>query len=409
LIILKKKLDFKFAFHNTIHLKFGGFFMSGYNKWLSLILFPLFGMISLSSHSASLADSVTLYTPNTRISVPPGESISYSIDVINDSKELVNLGIVIAGMPRGWNYTLKWGSWDIGQIAILPEKKQTLTLEVDVPLKVNKGTYRFRVIAGKDYSLPLTVQITEQGTFDSEFTAKQGNMEGHSNQAYTFNTVLKNRTAEKQLYSLRADVPPGWIVTFKPNYIQATSVEIEPNATTDISVEINPPDNIEAGTYRIPVNASNNSTLASVTLEIVIKGTYSMELTTPTGLLSTSITAGNEKDVTLLIKNTGSIELTNITMNDVSPLNWNINFEPDTVEKLEPGKNVKILATIKADKKAIAGDYAVTIEAKTTETSSKSSFRVSVKTPLLLGWIGIMIILAAIGSIFYLFKKFGRR
>jgi uncharacterized membrane protein len=383
--------------------------MSAYSRWLSLILFPLFGIMSLSSHAAFMADSVILYTPNTSISVPPGESISYTIDIINNSKELVTLGVTLAGLPRGWDYTLKWGAWDIGEISILPEEKQSLTLKVDVPLKVNKGTYRFRVTAGDDYSLPFTVRVTGKGTFESQFTVKQVNMEGHSNQAYTFNTVLSNRTAEKQLYSLRADVPAGWKVTFKANYVQATSVEIEPNTTKDISIEIDPPDNIKAGTYNIPVYAGNNSTSATATLEIVIRGTYSMELTTRTGLLSTRITAGNERDVEFIIINSGSIELSNITMDAAPPLNWNVSFEPDKIEKLEPGKNMRVLATIKADKKAIAGDYVVNLEAKTLETSSQSALRVSVKTPVLLGWIGILIILAAIGSIFYLFKKFGRR
>ena len=234
-------------------------------------------------------------------------------------------------------------------------------------------------------------------------------MEGHANANFTFNAVLNNRTAEKQVYALRANALPGWVVTFKANYIQATSVEIEPNTTKDISIEINPPDNIEAGTYRIPVSAGNNSTSASLTLEVVVTGTFNMDLTTPTGLLSTNITRGDEKKVELLVRNTGSSPLTNINMTSSSPVNWNVSFDPAKVEKLEPGANAQVFATIKADKKAIAGDYVTNIEAKTTETSSKATFRISVKTPMLLGWIGILVILAAIGSVWYLFKKYGRR
>ncbi len=132
---------------------------------------------------------------------------------------------------------------------------------------------------------------------------------------FTFTAKLKNSTTEKQLYALRANAQRGWIVTFKANYIQATSVEVEPNATEDITIEINPPDNIEAGTYRIPVSAGTNTTSAALTLEVVITGTYSMELTTPTGLLSTGITAGDEKRMELLIRNTGSSDLTGIKLN----------------------------------------------------------------------------------------------
>jgi len=350
-----------------------------------------------------------LYTPYTRISVPPGESVDYSIDLINNSKELKNLGVVISGMPNGWTWVLKSGAWNIGQIAILPGQKQVLSLKVNVPLKVNKGTYWFRIVAGEYYSLPLAIIVSEQGSFETELTTQQANMEGHANANFTFNAVLNNRTAEKQLYALRANALPGWVVTFKANYIQATSVEVEPNTTKDVSIEINPPDNIEAGTYRIPVSTGNNATTAALTLEVVITGTFNMDLTTPTGLLSTSITRGDEKKVELLVRNTGSSPRTGITLSAASPVNWNVSFEPAKLERIEPGKNAQVFATIKADKKAIAGDYVTNIEAKTTETSSKATFRISVKTPMLLGWIGIFIILAAIGSVWYLFKKYGRR
>ncbi len=74
-----------------------------------------------------------------------------------------------------------------------------------------------------------------------------------------------------------------------------------------------------------------------------------------------------------------------------------------------PGQTEKVYATIKADKKAIPGDYVTVIDAKTLEANSTISFRISVKTPILMGWLGIFIIIAAFSSVFYLFRKFGRR
>jgi uncharacterized membrane protein len=79
------------------------------------------------------------------------------------------------------------------------------------------------------------------------------------------------------------------------------------------------------------------------------------------------------------------------------------------VAKLLPGKDVQVFATIKAYKKAITGDYVTSLEAKTPEISSNVSFRIAVKTPMLWGWIGILIIFGALGSLYYLFRKYGRR
>jgi uncharacterized membrane protein len=68
-----------------------------------------------------------------------------------------------------------------------------------------------------------------------------------------------------------------------------------------------------------------------------------------------------------------------------------------------------VTATIKADKNAIAGDYVVSMTAKTAEKSSDATLRMTVKTSVLWGWIGILIIIAVIGGVYYLFRKYGRR
>ena len=118
--------------------------MAARTKWLRNLLLPLIGILSLISLAASADDNVTLYTPYTKISVPPGESIEYIIDVINNSKEIQNVDISVAGMPRGWIYILKSGTWTISQLSILPGEKKSFSLKVDVPLRVNKGNYRFK-------------------------------------------------------------------------------------------------------------------------------------------------------------------------------------------------------------------------------------------------------------------------
>jgi uncharacterized membrane protein len=379
------------------------------NKSFKIILSAFLVVLSLKCYSSVTKDSVTLYTPYTRVAVSPGESIDFTVDAINNTMQMQNVDIFPEGMPRGWNYTLKAGTWNISQISILPGERKNLSFKADVPLKVNKGSYRFRLLAGNNGVLPITVTVTEQGTFKTEFKADQTNMQGNSSAAFTFNPTLKNLTSDKQLYALMAEAPRGWNVSFKFNYQLVTSVNVEANNSANITVEIKPPQGIEAGTYKIPVSAATASTSATTVLEVVITGSYGMELSTPTGLLSTSITAGDSKRVELSITNTGSSELTDVALEFSAPINWDITFDPKKIDKIQPGKVAKAFATIKADKKAIAGDYVTNIDSKTPEVSSKISLRVSVETPLLYGWVGILVILAALGSIYYLFRKYGRR
>jgi len=373
---------------------------------LKLFLLILFSLVS--GHVA-LAQNLSLYTPYTKVSVPPGEAIDYAIDLINNSSAIKTTDIAVVGLPKGWDFELKSGDWRVEQLSVLPKEKKNFSLKVNVPLKINKGTYRFQVVAKGHTSLPLMVVVSEQGTYKTEFTSDQTNMEGAANATFTYNATLRNRTAEQQVYALRAQTPPGWNISFRANGKQVSSVDIEANRTQDITIEIDPPDEIEAKTYKIPVLAGTTNTSAALDFEVVIKGSTKIELTTPTGLLSSDITAGDSKRVQLVVKNTGSGDLKNIEMKFSAPANWDVVFEPTKIPFLRSGSTDDVFATIKADKKAIAGDYVVNLEAKTPEVSSKASFRVSVETSLLWGWLGIFIILAALGGVYYLIRKYGRR
>lgn len=373
---------------------------------LKLFLLILFSLVS--GHIA-LAQNLSLYTPYTKVSVPPGEAIDYAIDLINNSSAIKTTDIAVVGLPKGWDFELKSGDWRVEQLSVLPKEKKNFSLKVNVPLKINKGTYRFQVVAKGHTSLPLMVVVSEQGTYKTEFTSDQTNMEGAANATFTYNATLRNRTAEQQVYALRAQTPPGWNISFRANGKQVSSVDIEANRTQDITIEIDPPDEIEAKTYKIPVLAGTTNTSAALDFEVVIKGSTKIELTTPTGLLSSDITAGDSKRVQLVVKNTGSGDLKNIEMKFSAPANWDVVFEPTKIPFLRSGSTDDVFATIKADKKAIAGDYVVNLEAKTPEVSSKASFRVSVETSLLWGWLGIFIILAALGGVYYLIRKYGRR
>ena len=378
-------------------------------NYLNLLLVLLAGFLPLSMQAAEPEKKVILYTPYTKIAVPPGESVNYNIDVINNGDKVKNADITIKGMPRGWKYEIKAGTWTVNQLSVLPKEKKNFSLKVDIPLKVNKGTYRFSVMAEGLGELPLSITVSKQGTYQTDFTTNQPNMQGNSKSTFTFNATLKNQTADQQLYALMAQAPRGWNVVFKANYKQATSAQVEPNATQNITIDINPPANVEAGTYKIPVRAATSTTSADMELEVVITGTSQMELTTPRGLLSTEITAGDTKRIDLVIKNTGSAELKDIQLSANKPVDWEVTFEPTKIDRLKAGETANAVAVVKASKKALPGDYVTKISAKTPEVNSTADFRIAVRTPMIWGWMGVLVILIALGCVYFLFRKYGRR
>ncbi|MFA7139652.1 MAG: NEW3 domain-containing protein [Proteiniphilum sp.] len=366
-------------------------------------------LIILSGVQAATAQSLRLYTPYPRITVPPGETIDYTIDLINNGGAIATAEVGLEGIPKDWKLTLRSGGWNAQVISVLPREKKSLNLKVELPYDIEKGVYTFRVTARGHSVLPLTVEVSEQGTVKTVFTADQANMQGHATSDFNFRTKLENQTGEKQLYALSSQAPRGWTVVFKPNYQQATSVEIEPGQSKDIPVEMKAPYNVKAGKYIIPVVASTGSSSARLELVVDVSGSYGIELTTTDGRLSEKITAGRHRNIELVVRNSGSTDLNSVRMSAGNPQGWEVSFTPDTIPLVAAGESVQVKARMRAYEKAIPGDYVINLTAQTPEATSTASFRMSVKTPLLWGWLGILIILGAVGTVVYLFRKYGRR
>ncbi|MGV3489102.1 MAG: NEW3 domain-containing protein [Tuberibacillus sp.] len=381
-------------------------------KRLSVFLVVALFLFTGWGHVTHAAGGIELYTPYTGISVAPGDNVTYDVDVINHTGSIQDVTFSVKNLPKGFTAKLSAGSWEVHQLSVKPGESQKMTVDLSVPLKIEKGTYRFSIVAkgdGTSATLPLSVTTSQSGTYESEFKVDQANMEGTDSSTFDFTATLQNHTAKDQRYSLSSSAPSGWDVQFQVDGKGVTSVQLDPNTTKDITVHIEPPKNVKAGTYEIPITASSGATDAKTTLDVVITGTYSMEVSTPNDNLSTDITSGNSKTLTFLVKNTGSGTLRNVKLSASTPDDWNVDFGPDTIKSIAPGKTAEVKATIHASDKAIAGDYVVNVSAQSDDTYAEAKLRVTVKTSWLWGWVGVIIVLAVIGGIYYLIRKYGRR
>ncbi|MBO9597897.1 MAG: hypothetical protein J7559_08790, partial [Cohnella sp.] len=188
-----------------------------------------------------------------------------------------------------------------------------------------------------------------------------------------------------------------------------TSVDIESNASKTVNLNLTPADNAKADTYDIPVHATSGGTSADVTVQAVITGTYGISLSTASDRLSADITAGKKRNLELVVKNTGSAELTDVSMTGEPPANWDLSFSPKTIRSLKPGEQTTVTASVTASNKALAGDYVVSLAAQSAAKTADAEMRMTVKTSVMWGWIGVLIIVAVLGGVYALFRKYGRR
>ncbi|WP_353131872.1 NEW3 domain-containing protein [Pseudopedobacter sp.] len=379
--------------------------MSNREKRLRLIFLGIILMVFTKLN----AQSVQLYTTYPKISVSPGEVVDYNIELINNSNGVKTNDISLSALPKGWHYELKSGNYVIDRLSVLPKDRKTLNLKIFVPGMQAKGSYTFYVSAGNEARLPLTIKITEEGVSSSELSSNQTNMEGSANSTFTYNATLFNRSSDSQVYALSANAASGWGIVFKSEGKQVSSVNIEPNQRKDIIVEINAPEGVKKGSYKIPVRATNANNQSEITFEVVITGSYKLELTTLSGALSTTATSGSVKKMQLLVKNTGASDLSQINMSSEAPANWEVIFEPTRITTLKAGESATVNMSVKPTSNAIAGDYVLTVSARSSEANGQAQFRITVETSILRGWLGILLIALAIGGVYYLIRKYGRR
>ena len=243
----------------------------------------------------------------------------------------------------------------------------------------------------------------------STFTARLMNIEAAVKDPFRYSTSLHNGSGHTQVYELKADAPDGWIKVFRTEGTPVAAVKLDSCKTQEISVEITAAPVAKPGKYNIPVSAVSNGDTLRLELEAVVKGNYGLELSTPTGRLSDDITEGGSKQIRLVVKNTGTLPLDALEFSSQTPTQWSTTFEPSKIERLDPGQTMDIKATLSVPDKTIAGDYVTTLTARNSSTTSNAVFRMTVKTSLLSGWLGVLVILLALGIVYYLIRKYGRR
>jgi len=385
-------------------------------KRIGLVLVTLFWTMGLLLTPwlapARASNGLLLATDFPGIEVQPGTSVTFPLTLTNSGNpQKVDLKVV--SVPKGWSTVFK-GSGMVVTQAFAGSQPAKIDFQVEVPGDAQPGSYNIVVQAsgvGASSELTLQAVIKEAVAGGDKMTTDYPVLSGTSSTNYQFRVTLANNGAQERSYSLAAQVPPGWQVTFSPAYEskQIASLSVKPGQNQGLDVNVKPPQDVKAGTYNIPIQATSGNSKAETTLKVNITGTYSLELTTPDGRLNADALAGRESPVTLVVKNSGSADLTGITMAANAASGWAVTFKPDKIDLLPAGGSQQVTAFIKPSNEAIAGDYVVRLTASAQEAGGNADFRVSVRTSTLWGVVGVLLVLAVIGGVAWIFRKYGRR
>lgn len=386
------------------------------------------GLAAASLTAAMMLQTMPVYAADSGIDMSTdypgvmakaGETVSFPLDFISTDGEGHDISLETLTLPEEWTGYFKGKTNQISKVhvngTVTEDEGSPASFNLTVPADAAEGTYEVQLKAdagsGNTDVLDLEVVISEEEAGESSLTSEYPQQQGVTGTTFNFDTTIVNNRGTNQSYSLAAQAPEGWQVTFTPSddSKNVASLEVEAGASKGMKVTVTPPENVEKGDYTIPVTAVSSNDKLSTELTVSITGTYGVTLSTPNQVLSFDAYANKESSVTLSITNNGNVDLTNLNLSSSAPTDWNVSFSESTIDTLEPGATKEVTAYVTPSEDAITGDYVTSFTVSSNETSGKADFRVSVKTSTTWGVAAIAIIVVLVAALAGIMKKYGRR
>lgn len=383
---------------------------SGRRRGLLSLVFTL-ALLPALAPAALAAVPLSLTTPYPSVTVSPGTRVSFDLSVTTNNPARVDLAL--SGVPSGWTATLHGGGYVVGAAQTNGTDPTTVRLDVEVS-DTASGTSRITVTAtgnGTSAALALDIKVEAKAGGEVTVTPDFTGLKGASGTAFKFNLTVHNGKDTDLTFNGTGTAPDGWTVDVVPTgQAQAVTATVKAGSTANLAVTVNAPDAAPANTYPIVILVTIGDQQIEQDLAVEVTGTFGLTLNTPDGLLSAHGPSGSVTDQTFVITNTGTAPLTNVALSASPPNGWKVEFDTPTIETLAAGQTINVIAHVTPSGNAIAGDYQITVRVTTKEAKTDSSdIRFTVETSIVGALLGLVLILAAIGGLWWVFRTYGRR
>lgn len=369
-----------------------------------------------AGREVSAAGGLQMSTGYPGMAVTAGDELSFALDFTNTTGAGMAVSLETVSLPEGWEGYFTGNGSEVSQVYVKNgENEGTAAYSLSIPEEAAGGDYEvvLRAYTGGEASdtLALNLKVTEEELGGSSFQSEYPEQEGSAGASFSFDTTLVNNSASEQNYSFSSNAPSGWNVTFTPSGESSpvNSITLEPRKSQTITVGVTPAADAQAGAYTISCAAVSAGENLKTELTATITGQYALDVTTPSGRLSTEAYANKQKEVALKIVNNGNTDLTNVTLSSSAPDGWTVSFSQPTIDVIEAGASVEVTAYMTPGEDSLSGDYVVSIKASNSDTSDNAEFRISVKTETIWGVVGVLLIVCVFAGIGWVFHKYGRR
>lgn len=380
----------------------------------------LFGAVSAvdaaDPPSPSPVTGLFLTTRYPVMTVRAGETTTLDLSVRNFKTPPQQLQLSVPETASGWKATILGGGQPVGAVDVAPDGEERLQLRLEPPGGGAKpGDYRFTVEAKNDaydLKLPVTITVGQELPAKLKMTTNFPSLRGTATTSFKYRVTVTNDSGRDATINFSADAPKNFQVNFTEAYgsQQLTSIPIEAGKSKDIEASLTIPRETPAGDYKLSLHAKSEAASADLDVGLTIVGQPRLAVSGEGGRLSGDAYAGQNTQLTVVLRNDGSEAARDIELNATTPEGWKSSFEPKTVPQLAAGATQQVKVTLTPSERAIAGDYQTSIRASAAGGLSESAnFRITVLTSTLWGAVGIAIIAIALLVVVFAVARFGRR
>jgi uncharacterized membrane protein len=356
-----------------------------------------------------------LLTDYPAMSVQPGTTSTVALRLQNYGLNPERYSLSVGDVPPGWSATLLGGGQPVAAAMPATDASVSLQLRLEVPATAGSGTKTLTVKAegqgGTSVTLPIAVTLTKELPAKLKVEAPLPALRGTPKSTFDYQLTIKNDSGRNLTASFVADAPKYFETNFTENYgsQQLTSIPIDAGQSKDVKLHVRPPSIAGAQRYPVNVTVSAEDASAKTSLSLEIVGQPQLTVSSREGLVSAKAEAGRSSTVPIVVTNTGTAPADSVELSATPPTGWKIEFNPKTIEHIDPGKDAEVQAEITPTATSLAGDYQAGIRATSRGEAASTQFRVTVATSSTWIMAGAGIIGVAVLFMVAAVARFGRR
>jgi uncharacterized membrane protein len=262
----------------------------------------------------------------------PGNTLSLEFTITNKGENIEAVEFSIDS-PLNWGTSIFDNIGEIEHILLSPGSSK-YNIEINVP-ETATSVETITITATGTSVAKLEFIITPK-VYTDEIILKSTYLSISEEIGETINLPLtiSNQGEVDKKVTLEADIPTYWSISFKTGQnMVVKSLIINAGDTEQLSVTLEPPDNVALGDYDIIVRALdvNGAILDVFELDVNLRISVS-EIEVISSFTEVSIQAGNSVTFPIAVWNRGEADALTLFTVEVLPENWKVSFITDDLE-----------------------------------------------------------------------------